>query len=123
MVIFISSDFTAIEQEIDRLSAQPSRKAVALLDAVLATGFATVHSTVHVQTGSLKSSLKQSSKGERSRSRWEGTIRAGGPSTGVNNPVDYAIYEKRRDGAHDFFSGLPGLHAAYITAIKKGMRS
>jgi len=91
------------------------------LDAVLELGFAQTQAVVHVETGSLKSSGNSSSKSDRLTKRWEGEIQYGGPSTSINNPVDYAIYEKRRDGAHDFFAPLHLLHPLYVSAILRGL--
>jgi len=120
-VIKIISDYSEIEAELDRLEVQPSSKVIALLESVLSTGFAATLAAVHVDTGSLKSSAKRDSTVDFSRNRWEGTIRFGGPSAGVNNPVDYAIYEKARDGAHDFMSPLPALDPMYVASIKEGL--
>jgi hypothetical protein len=119
MTIFITSDYSDIDKEIDRIERMPNRRMVAALDAVLATGFAGVVAGTDVITGSLKSSAKKESGGDKVKQQWTGSIQMGGPSTGVNNPVDYAIYEKARGGEHDFFAGLPGLHPAYIAAILK----
>ena len=103
------------------------------LDIVLQLGYVETQKDVHVETGSLKSSGKVGSEVSKIESKWEGTIRYGGPSTGVNNPVDYAIYEKRRGiggaggpsdakGDHDFFGSLPSLHKKYIEAIQIGLK-
>ena len=118
-MIKIESDWSGIERELDRLSMEPSVFAGLKLDMVLQTGFAMTQAAVHIGTHSLKSSGKSKSEIDGKKKTWTGEIKYGGPSTGVNNPVDYAIYEKRRGGAHDFFAGLPGLHAAYVAAIKE----
>jgi hypothetical protein len=119
VTIFITSvGFSDLEKEIDRVSHMPDRRMVMALDAVLEMGHLEAVGAVHVITGSLKSSIDSSSETEEGR--WEGDLQAGGPSTGVNNPVDYAIYEQRRAG-HDFFAGLPGLHPWYVAAIVKGL--
>jgi len=121
-MIHITSDFSAIDREIDRITnRQPTRKMKRNLDAVLELGFAQTQAVVHVETGSLKSSGNSSSKSDRLTKRWEGEIQYGGPSTSINNPVDYAIYEKRRDGAHDFFAPLHLLHPLYVSAILRGL--
>lgn len=121
MSIFITSDYSDLDKEIDRIERMPSRKMIASLDAVLDVGFAEVVANTDVITGSLKSSAKKDSGANAAKQQWEGSIQMGGPSAGVNNPVDYAIYEKARGGEHDFFKGLPGLHPAYIAAILKGL--
>ena len=123
-MIHITSDFSAIDREIDRITnRQPTRKMKRNLDAVLELGFAQTQAVVHVETGSLKSSGNSSSKSDRLTKRWEGEIQYGGPSTSINNPVDYAIYEKRRDGAHDFFAPLHLLHPLYVSAILRGLET
>lgn len=123
MTIHLTSDWSAIEAEIDRVMILPVGKTAALLDAVQDAALATVVADVHVITGSLKSSVRGESRLDVATRRWEGTITAGGPSMGVHDPVDYAIYEKRRGGLHDFFGALPGLHVAYVEAVKSGLSS
>ena len=64
--------------------------------------------------------------------KWEGEISYGGPSTGVNNPVDYAIYEAARGvggaggasnakGDHNFMRPLDLLDPEFVEAIVKGL--
>ena len=119
-MIRIDSDWSAIDKEIDRVASLPNVKTTALLDAVLAQGFAQTLANTHVITGSLKASEKMSS--HAGKDSWKGTITAGGPSTGINNPVNYAIYEKRRRGDHDFFGNLHLLNSLYIKALLKGLK-
>lgn len=119
-MIQVHGDYTGIEQEFDRLSKMPSPKAAALLDLVLNSQGVAVRAATHVDTSSLKQSIKDSS--DTDIHVWEGTISAGGPSKGINNPVDYAIYEKARGEDHDFFSPLPAFHGLYVTAIREGLR-
>jgi hypothetical protein len=131
-MIHLSSDYTALDREIDRLGRMPDFKTVAELDAVLHQGFVKTQAAVHVETESLKASGKESSEVDKLDHAWEGEIEYGGPSLGPNNPVNYAIYEKARGaggaggpsdlkGDHDFMAPLPSLHPSYITAIKKGL--
>jgi hypothetical protein len=120
-MITILSDYSDVEKEFDRLEQLPDFKTHLALDAVLATGFKATQAEVHVITGSLKLSGKKSSEVHETTHVWEGEIRYGGPSGGINNPVNYAIYEKARDAEHDFMKSLPGLHLAYVEAIKKGL--
>lgn len=132
-MIHIESDWTEIDHEIDRLMGMPGPKAKAFLDAVLDTGFAMTQEDVHVQTGSLQSSGDHKSDVDKFDKKWEGEIQYGGPSLGPNNPVDYAIYEKRRGiggagggsdlkGDHDFFARLPLLHPLWIVAVKGALK-
>lgn len=119
-MIQIHGDYAEIDAHFDKLSKAPTPRGVMALEAVLNTGLGIVKVGTHVLTGSLKASEKADS--ERTEPHgWEGTITAGGPSTGVNNPVDYAIYEKRRGGAHDFFEPLDGMKPLWVKAVQEGM--
>lgn len=121
-MIHVDSDWSAVEAEIDRLTVMPNPKMTAALRGVLDLGLGLTVAAVHVDTGSLKSSLRTEEDISYASGRWTGTIHGGGPSKGVNNPVDYAIYEKRRGGAHDFFDELPTLHPLYVAAIMEGLK-
>ena len=121
-MIIIETDFSDVEKEFSRLEKLPDFKTQAALDAVLELGFKTTQTEVHVITGSLKLSGKKSSEVHEKTHTWVGEIRYGGPSLGVNNPVDYAIYEKARDAEHDFMKSLPALHPLYVEAIRKGLK-
>lgn len=118
----IEGNYTEIDRLFGKFDDMPNPETVAKLNAALAASFVTATAAVHIDTGSLKASGKSEGKRVRARKRWEGYIQFGGPSTGVNNPVDYAIYEKRRGGAHDFFAHLPALKGMYVKAIKDGMK-
>jgi len=125
-MIRIESDWSEIDKELDRIIGMPDAKTQALLGAVLSEGFGITQAQVHVQTGSLKGSGKEETSTDKLDHTWEGTIEYGGPSTGPNNPVDYAIYEQRREpdehyGNHDFMAGLGVLHEQWIAAVKKGL--
>lgn len=85
------------------------------LEAALEAAFMETQSVVHVITGSLKLSGRTSS--DFDGSNWTGTITYGGPSAGPNNPVDYAIYEMQRGGAHDFMAGIPMFESNFDEAI------
>lgn len=116
----IIGNYVDVDSTLEKWSHAPTPKGVAALEAVLNTGLGLVKTATHVETGSLKSSETAESE-RRPPHDWEGTITAGGPSTGVNNPVDYAIYEKRRGGDHDFFEPLDGLTPLWVDAMKKGL--
>lgn len=115
-MIRLVSNWGEVNRELDRLERAPER-AKFHLDRVLARGFTATQGAVHIITGSLKMSGKMES--ELHRDYWEGTISYGGVSLGVNNPVTYAIYEKARDGDHDFFSPLKALDPLFVQAILK----
>lgn len=113
--IRINSDYRQLEREADRLAKLPNVKSEALLNSVLSAGFKATQAAVHIDTSSLKFSGKKESLTHGKT--WEGVISYGGITTGINNPVDYAIYEKRREGTHDFFEPLKALDALWVKAI------
>lgn len=112
----LKSNWKEFDKEILRLENAPE-KAKFYLDRVLVSGFKATQGAVHVITGSLKSSGLVSS--EMKGDDWHGSITYGGLSLGINNPVTYAIYEKRREEDHDFMLPLKALDALYIKAILK----
>lgn len=121
-MIQVKSDWSEVLRDIDRIGDRmPTMKMKEALDSVFALAFLESNANVHVETGSLKTSGKKKSKGSKVSARWVGEISYGGPSGGVHNPVDYAIYEKSRGGSHDFFNTLPLLHPFFINAIKRGL--
>lgn len=105
-----------MEKEIDRLSDGPTLVDLEEFENVLLSQYAATQMAVHVQTRSLKNSGKVSSNiGHNS---WEGVISYGGPSAGsVHNPVDYAEYERERDGDHDFIAPAVALEGYYVRAM------
>lgn len=117
-MIILTSNWRSIERELDRLEKAPT-KASAYLDAVLYQGFAQTQALVHIITGSLKASGKATT--EFDGDNWKGEISYGGFSLGVNNPVTYAIYEKARDGDHDFLAPLKTLDSLFVKAILKAL--
>lgn len=125
MTIILRSDWSGIDRELDRISRLPGPATIARLDAVLAAGFAATQAKVHRRTGSLASSGASESEFIRATKEWKGQISYGGPSLGVNNPVDYAIYEQRRKpdehGDHDFMAPLAAYHLAYIDVMLKAL--
>ncbi len=119
--IKLLSDWRDVDRELDRIEKMPDQRMIRLLNAALDVGFDVTQANVHVQTGSLKSSGTAEDDVDRAMKRWEGEIQYGGPSTGVNNPVDYAIYEQRRGGPHDFMAGLALVQPLFVTAMKAGL--
>lgn len=119
-MINLRGDYDEIDKEIDRIAGLPDFKTTSALDGVLEVAFQQTQALVHVQTGSLKASGKKRSK--TSGDKWEGELEYGGLSTGVNNPVDYAMYEQRRDGGHDFMSNVHLLDAMWTDAILTGLK-
>ena len=105
-----------IEDEIDRLANGPTDQDLLQFEIVLAQQFQATQRAVHVITRSLKNSgkVKSSIRGNT----WEGIISYGGRSEdSIHNPVDYAEYERERDGSHDFLAPAIGLGDGYVAAI------
>lgn len=102
--------------EIDRLARGPSTTDLLKFEAVLQTQFNATKQAVHKISRSLLLSGKIES--HHSKDSWSGEITYGGASEGIHNPVDYAEYERERDGAHDFFAPLDGLSSEYVTAME-----
>lgn len=103
-MIEIHSDWSDIKKEILRLKQTPSYSDKRKLDRTLKQGLRMAQAKVHVITGSLKESGKSSSR--LLGSTYRGTFEFGGFSPGVNNPVDYAVYEQDRGGNHNFMLGI-----------------
>jgi hypothetical protein len=94
----------------------PGIETVEALDAVLQTGLAFSQAQVHAETGSLRASGHAVSA--RIGEEWTGDIIFGGPAPGYpHNPVDYAIYEYERGGAHDFLYHLSLLSDQFVEAM------
>ena len=121
MSIIIKGNYTAWEREFDRLESMPDYKTQVALFGVLREGFVLSNADTHVDTGSLKASEKAKGDVDKATHTWTGTLTWGGPSTGINNPVDYAIYEKARGGDHDFTHSLDLLHVKWVLAMKGGL--
>lgn len=93
-----------VSNELDRLSAGPDLPTILKFESILETLFQETQHHVHVITESLKLSGRRWS--DHPRSRWRGRITYGGASTGINNPVKYALFEQERDADHDFMRSL-----------------
>jgi len=105
-----------------RVLSGPGPETVAALDGVLAKGFAETQARVHVITESLKRSGRP--KSTHDDDSWDGAIIYGGPSPGsVNDPVEYAEYERQRGGTHDYLSNLPLLHSDFEDALYASVRA
>lgn len=115
-MINIKQTSKGIEDEVDRMSNGPSADDLLLLEIVLQSQFRATQVGVHKQTKSLQLSGKMSS--DFKNNKWEGEITYGGPSEGIHNPVDYAEYERERDGNHDFLNFADELDSEYVSAIK-----
>lgn len=113
----VTVDDDDIDDELSRLIAPP----LMALEGVLTAQFAATQAQVHVDTGSLRGSGEIDSA--YARGVWEGQITYGGPSPGFpNDPVDYAYYEFRRGGAHDFREPAEALDARYGQAMRRHLR-
>jgi len=81
----------------------PPLKTIARLEKELASAFADTQAATHIITHSLKTSGKVSS--DFDGNSWDADITYGGEAAGaINDPVDYAIYERARGGEHDFMA-------------------
>lgn len=125
MTVRLRSRWDGIDRELDRIASMPTPAMIQRLDRVLDAQFGATQAAVHVRTGSLKSSGDKSSAFHQATKEWRGQISYGGVSLGPNNPVDYAIYEKRREpdehGDHDFMRPVSAYNIAYIDALLKGL--
>lgn len=120
MAIRIDIDISDVDDELARLQRVTARDLLPL-EAVLAAQQAATQAAVHIITGSLKASGRAQSQADRHS--WTGTITYGGPSPGsVNDPVDYAIYELRRRGGHDFIAPAVAMDGDYAEAILTYLR-
>lgn len=131
MASFIRFEETGLDQMIDfvgDVAGPPSFRTIGALEAVHAAAFASTQARVHapgnpgsptyVPTGSLRNS--GTTDVVTTPTEWEGTIAYGGVSSGFpNDPVEYAIYEMARGGAHDFFGDLPAFFEQYLEAMSK----
>lgn len=104
-----------IEKEVNRLANGLQFKDLIKFEKVLIVQFAGTQAKVHVITGSLKLSGRVSSGAPNGN--WEGSISYGGKSSGIHNPVDYAEYEREREGRHDFLAPARDLDSKYIDAV------
>jgi hypothetical protein len=118
-MMVLHGDYSELEREVARLDKMPDARMAGLLGVVLNFGLAEVKGAVHIDTGSLKASGK--SEDETSGKQWEGSFTFGGVSPGVNNPVDYAIYELARGDSHYFMSPVKDLDPLWVTAILTGL--
>lgn len=118
-MIQIKGNYSQIDKELDRLEGMPDFKTKVALHGVLTSAYTESQAAVHIETGSLKSSGKM--RAEEGKAKWTGELEYGGPSAGVNNPVDYAIYEQRRGDSHDFLANTHMLHEQWVEAMKVGL--
>jgi hypothetical protein len=106
--------------EVERLGRGPDSADLLEFEIVLQDQYRATQARVHKITRSLSLSGKMQS--DIKNGTWEGEITYGGASSGIHNPVDYAEYERERDGAHDFFAPLDALSAGYIQAMEAFLR-
>lgn len=106
----IEVDDREVQHTLTNLMEGPDGEAQFKLAAHTTRLYQYSRALVHVDTGSLKSSGRSTS--DYREPIYESTISYGGPSAGVNNPVDYAIYEDARDKTHDdFYESLEKIEA------------
>jgi hypothetical protein len=104
----VTSDWSDINKEVERVRDRvPSIDDLFILEDLLNQGFEDTQLVVHVDTGSLKASGKVETSFDQATGSWSGEITYGGASPGsVYDPVEYAWYEQRRDGSHDFMRNI-----------------
>lgn len=119
-MIHLFSDWSDIDSEIDRVASMPTPTGKMALEGVLKEAYRSTQASVHLDTTSLKLSGKASS--DTDEGKWTGELEYGGPSTGINNPVDYAIYEKARGEDHDFMASTDMLGPAWVHAVLMGLK-
>lgn len=116
--MIIYSDFSEVYAVLRGMERAPSQKGIHALGLVMDFGLAQMKGATHIETGSLESSEKADA--DHRGALWSAEIQAGGVSTGVHNPVDYAIYEQARGGAHDFTLPLNALDPFWVEAVEQG---
>jgi hypothetical protein len=104
-----------IGAEVNRLADGPTLADLLEFEIVLQDQFRATQLGVHKITRSLQLSGKMESK--MNGNTWEGDITYGGASFGIHNPVDYAEYERERDGDHDFLNYADALGSGYVAAM------
>lgn len=114
----IKSDWSKIKHELRRLKRVPTLRDKQKLDRVLRRAMMAAQMQTHIDTGSLFTSADDDSA--LYGNVYIGEFTFGGQSEGINNPVDYAIYEQDRGGGHDFMRGIEQrFHAEWVQAIKE----
>lgn len=107
-VEYDTSDYDELLRELED---EPHADTIIRLESILSTAFAATQAKVHVITGRLRASGRISSS--ITDGHWSGEITYGGPGTGV----EYAWYEERRGGHHDYMEPAEGLDDAFAEAI------
>lgn len=120
-MIKVDRYIAGIDTEVNRIADGPTSADLLAFEIVLEDQFRATQAAVHVITRSLKGSGRSSFKMDSDS--WEGEITYGGASPGfLHNPVDYAEFERERDGAHDFMAPADRLSPGYINAMLEFFR-
>lgn len=96
-------DDDRVLRRLDRLGLGPDAEAILQFETALVVRMIKTQAVVHVDTGDLKRSGKTTSRS--TGFSWEGTIQYGDL---VPGGVEYAHYEQRREGRHDFMAPIQG---------------
>lgn len=115
MIEFHVTGLKEMREQFQKLS-KPPVQTIAKLEGELNSTFLATQAATHIITGSLKASGKTTSDWDENTFTWTGEIIYGGASTGLISPVDYAIYEQARGGAHDFMAPVT-LHEPNFSKI------
>lgn len=116
-MIVITSNYSDMDKELDRLESMPTPKMILGLETVLELGFTTSQAAVHVDTGRLKASGKKISKANKGDWKGEFSFKARN-----NEGTTYGIYERDRGGSHDFFNQVALLKELFKAAIVAGLK-
>jgi len=126
VAVYYTIDIDEVYNDVDRIG-NPGSSLTAALDAALNLVFTASQADVDVLTGALKASGRINTATDQND--WKGSVSYGDLSQNapggdgvrdVNVGVNYAFYEWRRGGTHDFFRSAPLFEDSYGTAIIDG---
>ena len=125
-VEFYEKGLTAWIHDVEAIGLPPGFKVIGALSAVLEMAYLDSQVIVHsptnpgspfyIPTGSLQASGFMDS--EFTGEEWKGVVGYGGPAPGKkNDPVEYAQYERKRGGEHDFMRNMPHFDEMFLEAV------
>lgn len=120
MTVKIIGDYTEMDRTLSKLASMPDDEMAAALDTLFGMGYTLSQGIVHVISGDLKASGTDHT--EHEGVTWKGELEYG-PGTELTSPdhVDYAWYEQRRGGTHDFMRLVPTIEEGMAGAIDEGL--
>jgi hypothetical protein len=105
---------TGLSEWLRELRAMQDGLDTASLDRAMREAFDDTQLKVHTLSGALKASGRVETRSDKKS--WTGEITYGGTPS-----CDYAIYEERRGGAHDFLRGVPEYEDKLLAALDKAI--